>query len=84
MQTVSYSKFRTELSSHLDKVNEDHTPIVITRQSGASAVVMSLDDFNSYEETAYLLSNPKNAERLMRSINDIEAGNTFEKGLIEP
>ena len=56
---MTYSALRKDLSSALDKVSEDRTPVLITRQSGEPAVLISLKDFNAYEETAYLLSSPK-------------------------
>ncbi len=59
MDTISYSTFRTCLASMLDKVNDDHKPILITRQNGKPAVVMSLEDFHAYEETAYLMAAPR-------------------------
>ena len=74
MDTMSYSAFRTNLAGTLDKVNEDHEPMIITRQNGRPAVVMSLEDFQAYEETAYLMASPKNAERLNQAIAEIEAG----------
>lgn len=83
MHTISYSAFRSHLASTLDKVNEDHNPITITRQNGKPAVVMSLEDFHSYEETAYLMASPKNAERLNQAISEVEAGNTVFHELIE-
>ncbi len=83
MQTMSYSAFRAKLAGTLDKVNEDHAPVTITRQNGKPAVVMSLEDFNSYEETAYLMASPKNAERLNQAISEIEAGKTIQRELIE-
>ncbi len=83
MQTISYSAFRAQLAGTLDKVNEDHVPVTITRQNGKPAVVMSLEDFNSYEETAYLMASPKNAERLNQAIAEIEAGGSVEHGLID-
>ncbi|MFA6011012.1 MAG: type II toxin-antitoxin system prevent-host-death family antitoxin [Desulfobacteraceae bacterium] len=64
MDTMNYSTFRTHLAHTLDKVNDDHKPVLITRQNGKPAVVMSLEDFQAYEETAYLMASPKNAERL--------------------
>ena len=66
METMSYSAFRTHLAGTLDKVNDDHKPVLITRQNGKPAVVISLEDFHSYEETAYLMASPKNAARLKR------------------
>ncbi len=83
MDTVSYTSFRQNLSSTLDKVNMDHIPIMITRQNGDPAVVMSVQDFKSYEETAYLMASPKNAKRLSASIAEIEAGNFTERSLVE-
>jgi antitoxin YefM len=83
MDTLSYSAFRTKLAGVLDKVNNDHKPMMITRQNGKPAVVMSLEDFQSYEETAYLMASPENAKRLQRSIDEIEAGNASDHELIE-
>ena len=83
MDTMSYSAFRTHLAGTLDKVNDDHKPILITRQNGKPAVLMSLEDFHAYEETAYLMASPKNAERLNQAIAEVEAGKVIQKGLIE-
>ncbi len=83
MDTMSYSAFRSHLAGTLDKVNEDHVPILITRQNGKPAVVMSLEDFKSYEETAYLMRSPVNAARLSEAIAEIEAGKATRHDLIE-
>ena len=83
MDTISYSAFRGHLASTLDKVNDDHQPVLITRQNGKPAVVMSLEDFHSYQETSYLMASPKNAQRLNESIAQVEAGNTQEHSLIQ-
>ena len=83
MDTISYSAFRSNLASILDKVNDDHKPILITRQNGKPAVVISLEDFQAYEETAYLMASPKNAERLTASIAELEAGKGTQHELID-
>lgn len=83
MDTMSYSAFRSHLASTLDKVNEDHVPVLVTRQNGKPAVVMSLEDFKSYEETAYLMASPKNAERLNQAVAEAQAGKTTQHDLIE-
>jgi antitoxin YefM len=83
METMSYSAFRGHLSEVLDKVNEDHKPLLITRQNGKPAVVMSLEDFNAYEATAYLMASPKNAERLSQAITELEQGKGSNKGLLD-
>lgn len=84
MDKITYSHFRSHLTTALDSVNNNHTPLLVTRQSGKSAVVMSLEDFNSYEETAYLMSNIKNAKRINQSLQQLEKGQGKEKKLIEP
>ncbi len=83
MDTMSYTAFRNELAKVLDKVNDDHKPVLITRQNGKPAVVISLEDFQAYEETAYLMASPKNAQRLNDAINQVSAGKATRRGLIE-
>ncbi|WP_163557502.1 type II toxin-antitoxin system prevent-host-death family antitoxin [Halomonas sp. NO4] len=84
MDTVTYSHFRSHLAKTLDRVNDDHVPVLITRQNGKPAVVMSVEDFKSYEETAYLMASPRNAQRLNESIAEVEHGEGAEHGLLDP
>ena len=74
METMTYSHFRGHLAHTLDQVNNDHKPVLITRQKGQPAVVMSLADFQAYQETLYLMASPNNAERLNEAIAEVEAG----------
>jgi antitoxin YefM len=74
MEVISYSAVRAKLAEAMDKVNDDHRPVIITRQRGKPAVLISLDDFNSYVETDYLLSSPKNAARLTKAMRDLKSG----------
>ena len=83
MDSINYSEFRSHLAGTLDKVNDDHVPMLITRRNGKPAVLISLDDFKSYEETAYLMASPKNAERINEAIAEVEAGKTIRKDIIE-
>ncbi len=83
MDTISYSSFRNHLASILDKVNDNHKPVMITRQNGDPAILMSVEDFNSYEETAYLMASPKNAKRLNQAITEVDAKKTVQHELIE-
>lgn len=79
METLSYTTFRNHLADILDKVNDDHEPVLITRRNGKPAVVMSLEGFQSYEETAYLVASPENARRLNEAISDVRAGKTVHR-----
>lgn len=83
METLSYTDFRTNLAKQMDKVNEDHKPLLVTRQNAKAVVVMSLDDFNSYEEAAYLMASPKNSERLLQAVSDIANGKSKSREIIE-
>ena len=83
MNVISYSAFREELATTLDQVVANHSPVMITRQNGKHAVVMSLEDFAAYEETAYLLRSPKNRSRLLESLQQLNSGNVIERELQE-
>jgi antitoxin YefM len=84
MRTTSYSDLRRNLAATLDSVNADHEPVVITRDGGKpSAVLMSLEDFASFEETRYLLKSPRNADRLLEAIQVLDAGKGTERELSE-
>ena len=84
MKTASYTELRRNLASMIDGVVDDHEPVVITRDRGKpSAVLMSLEDFNSYEETRYLMRSPANAARLIEAIKELEGGGGAERSLIE-
>lgn len=82
MDTISYSIFKTHFASTLDKVNDDHKPILITHQNGKPAVILSLENFQAYEETAYLMASPKNAARLNQAIAEVEAERIIKKWLL--
>ena len=66
----------------MTKVCDDHSPIIITRKTAQPVVVMSLEDYEAFEETAYLLRNPKNARRLIESITELTDGQGTEKELV--
>ena len=83
MNTISYSQARSRLAETLDKVCDDHAPVIITRRNAGSVVMMSLADYQALEETTYLLRSPKNARRLLESVDEIESGGGTPKDLIE-
>lgn len=83
MDALTYTQVRKDFAGVMNKVCEDHTPLIITRQNRSPVVMISLEDFNAIEETMYLVKNPKNAKRLMASIHKAERGLAREETLIE-
>ena len=84
MRTTSYSEFRKNLASNLDRVNDDCEPVLITRDRGKpAAVLMSLEEYASWEETLHLMKSPANAARLREAITELEAGKGVERSLLE-
>lgn len=82
MHAISYTAARNNLAKTMDKVNDDHAPVLITRQNGSPAVLIALEDFHAYEETAYLMTSPPNARRLRRAVRQLEAGKGKTRKLI--
>lgn len=83
MDVLTFTDTRQNLKDVMDRVVQDHTPIVVTRQKAESVVMVSLSDWNALEETSRLLSSPKNAARLADAIAQLDAGNGAERELIE-
>ena len=83
MKIVSYSDARSSLKSVLDQVNDDADVTIISRRDGADAVVMSLDQYQSIMETVHLLSTPKNAAHLLKSIAQHKAGKLVRRKLVD-
>lgn len=84
MRTTSFTNLRKNLAAEIDSVNHDHEPIIITRDGGKpSAVLMSLEDFASWQETHYLLKHPADAKRLLDSIAELEAGKGTQRELMD-
>lgn len=83
MTTISYSEARKKLAETMEKVCDNHAPVIITRQNARSVVMMSLDDYEALEETAYLLRSPRNARRLLESIAELESGGGTARELVE-
>jgi antitoxin YefM len=83
MDTVSYSELRQKLKTYMDKVCDDHAPLLVMRQNGRSVVLLSLSEYEELDETHYLLRSPANAERLLRGVADADAGRLAKHDLIE-
>jgi antitoxin YefM len=83
MEAITYTAARQNLAKTMEKVCKDRAPMIVTRKSSESVVIMSLQDFEAFAETAYLLRSPKNTRRLLESIVQLENGKGNEKELAE-
>jgi antitoxin YefM len=83
MNAVTYTHVRNNLAKTMDQVCADHTPVIVTRQNQQPVIILSLEDYESLVETAYLLRSPKNAERLTKAIARLNAGKGQVRELIE-
>ena len=83
MKTLSSTELRASLSAVMDQVNDDHEPVIVTRAKGRPVVMVSLEDWASMDETAYLLASPANAARLQRAIKGLNEGKGVVHELFE-
>ncbi|WBO22460.1 type II toxin-antitoxin system Phd/YefM family antitoxin [Sphingomonas abietis] len=84
MTALSFSDARANLKAVMDRAVADRAPISITRQKAEGVVMISQSEWDSIQETLYLLRSPKNAEMLLRGIAELDAGKGEEHELIEP
>ncbi|WP_448662661.1 type II toxin-antitoxin system Phd/YefM family antitoxin [Sphingomonas sp. CJ20] len=84
MYSLSFSDARANLKAVMDRAVDDKAPVAITRQKGEGVVMISASEWESIEETLYLLRSPANAKRLLEAIAGLEAGEGEEHELIEP
>ena len=82
MDAVSYSDLRQNLKTYLDKVYHDHDQLIVTRKNDENLVILSVGEYNSLLETSYLLSSKANADHLKLSIDQLNAGKTSSKELL--
>ncbi|WPJ96047.1 type II toxin-antitoxin system prevent-host-death family antitoxin [Coraliomargarita algicola] len=83
MNAITYSSARENLARTITEVCRNHDPVIITKKGTDSVVMMSLEDYESMKETTYLLRSPKNARRLLESIQQLEEGKGKERELAE-
>lgn len=83
MESISYTSARSNLAKTMDRVCDDHAPVAITRKGEGAVVMISMADYQSLEETAYLLRSPKNTRRLIEAVSELENGKGLERALIE-
>jgi antitoxin YefM len=83
MHAITYTTVRANLASAMDRVCDDHEPLIITRNGEQAVVMLSLEDYKALEETSYLLRTPANAKRLLAAITQLAANNGVERALAE-
>lgn len=83
MKVITYTSARNNLARTMQKVSDDQEAILITRKNNAAVVLMPIEEYESLTETAYLMQSPKNAKRLIASIEELENGKGIEKSLVE-
>ena len=83
MNALTYTYTRQHLADVMRSVNDDHNPVVVTSQRGKPVVILSLDDYQAFEETAYLFRNPQGAKRLLDSVEELRAGGGQVRELLE-
>ncbi|MDP3340662.1 type II toxin-antitoxin system Phd/YefM family antitoxin [Frigidibacter sp.] len=83
MKTLSSTDLRANLSTVMDRVNDDHEPVIVTRATGKPVVMVSLEDWASMDETAYLLTSPENARRLREGVAALNRGEAGPRDLID-
>lgn len=83
MDAISYTAARANLAKTMEKVCDDHAPVIITRKSESPVVMISLEDYQAMEEAAYLLRSPANARRLLESIAELESGKGTVRAIAE-
>ncbi|MBT3379155.1 MAG: type II toxin-antitoxin system prevent-host-death family antitoxin [Lentisphaerae bacterium] len=83
MKTLTYTAARENLAQTMQQVCDDHDAVVITRRRDQAVVMMSLEDYESLEETAYLLRSPRNALRLREAVEQLRTGGGTERQLPE-
>jgi len=83
MDAVTVNYATKNLNDLIELVTSNVEPTIICNDKNEKAILMSLDEFNAWQETLYLLSNPANAERLQKSIAQAKMGKKQERALIE-
>jgi antitoxin YefM len=83
MNAVTVAEAKQQLEELIDQVIADAEPTIVVTDTGQRVVLLSLDEFNSWRETLYLLANPANAAHLRQSIAELQADHGSERELIE-
>jgi antitoxin YefM len=83
MQLVNYTEFRKNLTGNLNAVNDEGEIVVVSRSKGKNVVVMSLEEYNSIQETLLLVRSDANRKRLDAAVEEMRSGKSAKHKLIE-
>ncbi|MBD3752756.1 MAG: type II toxin-antitoxin system prevent-host-death family antitoxin [Micrococcales bacterium] len=83
VSAITATEARKSLFGLIQQVNDDHTTVEVVSRRG-NAVIMSKDDYDALTETAYLLRNPANAERLLEAVERARRGEFEQHDLVDP
>ncbi len=79
MKHTTSTDLRKNLSAYMDRVNDDHEPLLVTRANGKPVLMISVEDYDSLDETSYLLSSPANAQALRAAMAQVESGDVVAR-----
>jgi antitoxin YefM len=81
VKSITYTAARENLADTINRVCEDQAPVVITRNRDQAVVMLSLAEYESLQETAYLLRTPMNAKRLLAAVDTLKRGKGIKRKL---
>lgn len=83
MEVLNYTEFRKKMKESLDKVSDDNDIVVVSRSKNKNVVLLSMAEYNSWNETLHLIKSDKNRKRLDEAITEMKKGKSVKKSLIE-
>ena len=83
MQVVNFTEARNNLKSIFDDVYHNYEDVIVNRKNGENVVIISLDKYNSMNETEYLMKSPANRKHLLKSLQQLEEGKVLTKDFSE-
>ena len=79
MKTVNFTELRKNLRSYLDGVINNTDTVVISRENGTAAVLISMDEYNAIKETEYIMQSPATMEAIRRASDELDKGESVRQ-----
>ncbi|HMG83815.1 MAG TPA: type II toxin-antitoxin system prevent-host-death family antitoxin [Ferruginibacter sp.] len=83
MEVLNYTEFRKKMKESLDSVSDDNNIVIVSRSKNKNVVLLSMDEYNSWNETMHLIKSDKNRKRLDEAITEMKKGKSVKKSLLE-